>query len=412
MRGATGQPKGNQRMATGGNGRRPSPRFRPAATREESTSGNDWQRRRPTHNAEVAGSSPAGAIDAAAPWSEVRSSAVARADHRGQSEGNHSTQRTAAAYAPYSSSAAASAWMCASTFSRACSAVRPRSIVSEVPPDSQCWPDWSVLLATQAPLSKKYWAPYETRSWRIGRYHPGRSPTFSTRDLYSVRVPYQCFSATGLETSRSLSARNFTPGLPAAAIRARNSLAARFKRSRSTSIAACSTASRSAFARASVALARTASSNSTRGKLRCERPRRKRIQPPRTDRWRPGRVCRADALSACARNIGFAYAGEHRIRGVDRRWRHRRGRAHPLRLRRHGGLRSLAAVGAARREDRARLVRLDLALAASQLKAAEDEGTWWVFYSTHMEGWESHRASLAARLTKRSSRRSRSRSRS
>ena len=46
----------------------------------------------------------------------------------------------------------------------------------------------------------------------------------------------------------------------------------------------------------------------------------------------------------------------------------------------------------------ARLVRLDLALAASQLKAAEGEGKWWVFYSTSMEGWEAHRTSLAARL--------------
>ncbi len=47
----------------------------------------------------------------------------------------------------------------------------------------------------------------------------------------------------------------------------------------------------------------------------------------------------------------------------------------------------------------ARLVRVDLALAASQLKAAEDEHEWWVFYSTRMDAWEQHAAALAARLS-------------
>jgi len=47
----------------------------------------------------------------------------------------------------------------------------------------------------------------------------------------------------------------------------------------------------------------------------------------------------------------------------------------------------------------ARLVRLDLALAASQMKEAEDTGQWWVFFDTKMEGWAAHRASLAARLS-------------
>ncbi len=47
----------------------------------------------------------------------------------------------------------------------------------------------------------------------------------------------------------------------------------------------------------------------------------------------------------------------------------------------------------------ARLVRLDLALAAGQIKDAEGTGQWWVFFDTTMEGWAAHRASLAARLS-------------
>jgi len=47
----------------------------------------------------------------------------------------------------------------------------------------------------------------------------------------------------------------------------------------------------------------------------------------------------------------------------------------------------------------ARLVRLDLALAASQMKDAEDTGCWWVFFDTKMDAWAAHRASLAARLS-------------
>lgn len=46
----------------------------------------------------------------------------------------------------------------------------------------------------------------------------------------------------------------------------------------------------------------------------------------------------------------------------------------------------------------ARLVRLDLAVAADQIKAAEGEYKWWTFYNTRMEGWQAHRASLAARV--------------
>lgn len=46
----------------------------------------------------------------------------------------------------------------------------------------------------------------------------------------------------------------------------------------------------------------------------------------------------------------------------------------------------------------ARLLRLDLALAASQLKDAEDDGKWWVFFNTRMPGWQAHRDSLTARL--------------
>jgi len=46
----------------------------------------------------------------------------------------------------------------------------------------------------------------------------------------------------------------------------------------------------------------------------------------------------------------------------------------------------------------ARLVRLDLALAASQIRSAEADGKWWVFFNTTMHGWEAHRTSLAARL--------------
>jgi hypothetical protein len=46
----------------------------------------------------------------------------------------------------------------------------------------------------------------------------------------------------------------------------------------------------------------------------------------------------------------------------------------------------------------ARLVRLDLALAARQLKEAEQDGKWWVFFNTRMPGWEKHRVSLTARL--------------
>jgi hypothetical protein len=48
----------------------------------------------------------------------------------------------------------------------------------------------------------------------------------------------------------------------------------------------------------------------------------------------------------------------------------------------------------------ARLTRLDLALAASQLKFAEDDGKWWVFYDTDMSGWAERRAFLAAKLSK------------
>ena len=46
----------------------------------------------------------------------------------------------------------------------------------------------------------------------------------------------------------------------------------------------------------------------------------------------------------------------------------------------------------------ARLVRLDLALAASQLKQTEEDGRWWVFFNTRMDGWAVHKTSLTARL--------------
>jgi hypothetical protein len=39
-----------------------------------------------------------------------------------------------------------------------------------------------------------------------------------------------------------------------------------------------------------------------------------------------------------------------------------------------------------------------LAVAASELKEAEDDGKWWVFFSTRMDGWAAHRSSLSARL--------------
>jgi hypothetical protein len=47
----------------------------------------------------------------------------------------------------------------------------------------------------------------------------------------------------------------------------------------------------------------------------------------------------------------------------------------------------------------ARIVRSDLAMAASQLKPAEADGKWWVYFETPMEGWEAHRTALSASLT-------------
>jgi hypothetical protein len=46
----------------------------------------------------------------------------------------------------------------------------------------------------------------------------------------------------------------------------------------------------------------------------------------------------------------------------------------------------------------ARLVRTDLALAASHLKNAEDDGKWWPFYRLSMGAWSSYRSALAAVL--------------
>lgn len=47
----------------------------------------------------------------------------------------------------------------------------------------------------------------------------------------------------------------------------------------------------------------------------------------------------------------------------------------------------------------ARLVRDDIAIAASLLKEAEDDGKWWVWFETPMDGWHAHRTALGARLT-------------
>jgi hypothetical protein len=47
----------------------------------------------------------------------------------------------------------------------------------------------------------------------------------------------------------------------------------------------------------------------------------------------------------------------------------------------------------------ARLARADISTAASYLKDAEDNGQWWVFFETPMEGWHAHRPALSGRLT-------------
>lgn len=46
----------------------------------------------------------------------------------------------------------------------------------------------------------------------------------------------------------------------------------------------------------------------------------------------------------------------------------------------------------------ARLVRVDLALAAGHLKQATEDSQWWQFFDTSMEAWDQYRAPLAARL--------------
>lgn len=46
----------------------------------------------------------------------------------------------------------------------------------------------------------------------------------------------------------------------------------------------------------------------------------------------------------------------------------------------------------------ARLVRGDLAMAASHLRSAEKDGRWWVYYDTNMQAWEEYRDALADRL--------------
>lgn len=66
-----------------------------------------------------------------------------------------------------------------------------------------------------------------------------------------------------------------------------------------------------------------------------------------------------------------------------------------------GGVVDLAIARASERRDAkagARLVRADLAVAASQLREAEHEGKWWAFFNTRMDAWAAHRASLSARL--------------
>jgi hypothetical protein len=47
----------------------------------------------------------------------------------------------------------------------------------------------------------------------------------------------------------------------------------------------------------------------------------------------------------------------------------------------------------------ARLVRLELALAASRLNDAENEQQWWRFYTTSMEAWDRYDDVLARRLS-------------
>jgi hypothetical protein len=47
----------------------------------------------------------------------------------------------------------------------------------------------------------------------------------------------------------------------------------------------------------------------------------------------------------------------------------------------------------------ARLVRLELALAASQLRDAEEDRKWWAFYSTSMPAWSRYDDVLARRLS-------------
>src|SRR5438105_11466197 len=47
----------------------------------------------------------------------------------------------------------------------------------------------------------------------------------------------------------------------------------------------------------------------------------------------------------------------------------------------------------------ARMVRVDLTLAASRLKAIEDERKWWDFYDFPMSAWSVYEDALAARLS-------------
>jgi hypothetical protein len=46
----------------------------------------------------------------------------------------------------------------------------------------------------------------------------------------------------------------------------------------------------------------------------------------------------------------------------------------------------------------ARLVRVDLSLAADHLREAAASGQWWQFFDTSMEAWDVYRAPLAAQL--------------
>jgi hypothetical protein len=46
----------------------------------------------------------------------------------------------------------------------------------------------------------------------------------------------------------------------------------------------------------------------------------------------------------------------------------------------------------------ARLTMLDLTLAASRLKSAEEDGQWWTFYEMPMAAWKTYQDALSARL--------------